>query len=398
MSVRRIVAVFGLVALLLAGCDGPAPPNGDLSSGSTSAAAPALRPDWQALTLPASPGDAGRLLVRDIAACSGRWFLVGGVADASGGTRPAVWTSVDGTTWTSVPVRADSFYGRQNVLSSVACRDGTAAVIGAKTGGAHGYPRISTWRQRADGAFVEVQAPFETYGGPTAVNVSRLAAGPPGWLIVGNRSAGAASWVSAPAAEEFALVEGAPELASDAVGVTWAFDAVAVPSGWLAVGGLLPAGRIDRDPAVWSSPDGRSWRRTVLPGDSEYEELQRVALVGGVPVAVGLRGATFGAWRQEAAGWVAAGTFGRRSSSGVPVVASLVSAGDRLFVAVADGSRYSVWVSADRGGSWRQAAMPLEVGAGADRDVALVAEGDRWWLTVDDGSQAGLWSASGLGA
>ncbi|WLS43015.1 hypothetical protein Q3V37_16350 [Micromonospora profundi] len=395
MSVRRVVAVFGLFALLLAGCDGP--PTGDGSAGPTTAAAPALRPDWQALTLPAPPGAAGRLLVRDLAACAGRWFLAGGVADAAGGTRPAAWTSVDGTTWTSLPVRADSFYGRQNVLSSVACRDGAAAVIGAKVGGAHGYPRISTWRQRADGALVEVQAPFETYGGPTAVNVSRLAAGPSGWLIVGNRSAGAASWVSTPAAEEFALIEGAPELASDAVGVTWAFDAVAVPSGWLVVGGLLPAGRIDRDPAVWSSPDGRSWRRTVLPGGSEYEELQRVAVVGGVPVAVGLRGSTFGAWRQEPSGWVAAGSFGRRSSTGVPTVASLVTAGDRLVAAVTDGSRHSLWISTDRGGSWREAVLPLEVAAGADRDVALVAVGDRWWLAADDGSRAGLWWASGSG-
>ncbi|SIN08618.1 hypothetical protein [Micromonospora cremea] len=400
MTVRRVIAVFGLFALLVSGCDGSAEPTGGASTGagSTAAAEPALRPAWQPLTLPAPPGGAGRLLLRDGAACAGRWFLVGGVADTSGGTRPAAWTSVDGATWTVVPVRADSFYGRQNVLSSVACRDGKAAVIGAKVGGAHGYPRISTWRQLPDGALVEVQASFETYGGPTAVNVSRLAAGAPGWLIVGNRSAGAASWVSSPPAAEFALVEGAPELASDAVGVTWAFDAVAAPPGWLAVGGLLPAGRIDRDPAVWSSPDGRSWRRTVLPGGPEYEELQRVVLVGGVPVAVGLRGSTFGAWRQEATGWVAAGAFGRRAGSGVPGVTSLVVAGDRLVVAVADGARHSVWVSADRGGSWREAAMPLDVPAGADRDVALVAVGDRWWLVADDGSRAGLWWAGAPGS
>ncbi|PWR05230.1 hypothetical protein DKT68_27980, partial [Micromonospora acroterricola] len=295
MSVRRVIAVFGLVALLLAGCDSSAEPAGDTSAGDTSAGArpstatPALRPGWQPLTLPAPPGGAGRLLLRDAAACAGRWFLVGGVADTAGGTRPAAWTSLDGTTWAVVPIRADSFYGRQNVLLSVACRDGRAAVIGAKVGGAHGYPRVSTWRQRADGTLLEVQASFETFGGPKAVNVSRLAAGAPGWLIVGNRSAGAASWVSSPEAAEFALVEGAPELASDGAGVTWAFDAVAVPAGWVAVGGLLPAGRIDRDPAVWSSPDGRSWRRTVLPGGPEYEELQRVTLVGGVPAAVGLR-------------------------------------------------------------------------------------------------------------
>ncbi|RLP95400.1 hypothetical protein EAD89_01840 [Micromonospora sp. BL4] len=365
MTVRRVIAVFGLFALLVSGCDGSAEPSGGASTGAgpTVAVAPALRPGWQPLTLPAPPGGAGRLLLRDAAACAGRWFLVGGVADAGGGTRPAAWTSVDGTSWTVVPVRADSFYGRQNVLSSVACRDGKAAVIGAKTGGAHGYPRISTWRQLSDGALGEVQASFETYGGPTAVNVSRLAAGAPGWLIVGNRSAGAASWVSSPPAAEFALVEGAPELASDAVGVTWAFDAVAAPPGWLAVGGLLPAGRIDRDPAVWSSPDGRSWRRTVLPGGPEYEELQRVALVGGVPA-----------------------------------VASLVVAGDQLVAAVADGVRYSVWASADRGGSWREVAMPLDVPAGVDRDVALVAVGDRWWLAADDGSRAALWWAGGVGA
>ncbi|MGC4875248.1 hypothetical protein ACLQ26_03125 [Micromonospora sp. DT43] len=395
MSVRRVFAVFGLFALLLAGCDAPSAPSADRPS---AAAAPALRPAWQALTVPAPPGGAGRLLVRDVAACAGRWFLVGGVVDTAGDTRPAAWTSVDGTTWTVLPVRADSFYGKQNVLSSVACRDGRAAVIGAKVGGAHGNPRVSTWRQLADGALVEVQASFETYGGPKAVNVSRLAAGPSGWLIVGNRSAGAASWVSSPAAAEFALVEGAPGLASDATGVTWAFDAAATSSGWLAVGGLLPAGRIDRDPAVWSSPDGRSWQRTVLPGGPDYEELQRVVLAGGVPVAVGLRGATFGAWRQEATGWVAAGAFGRRSGAGVPQVASLVASGDRMFAAVTDGARYSVWVSADRGGSWREAAMPLDVAASADRDVALVAVGDRWWLAVDDGSRSGLWWAGGVGA
>ncbi|MEV1316849.1 hypothetical protein AB0J14_12285 [Micromonospora arborensis] len=394
MSVRRVIAVFGLFALLLVGCDGPSAPSG---AGSTSAAAPALRPGWQPVTLPAPPGGEGRLLVRDATSCAGRWFLVGGVADTSGGTRPAAWTSVDGTTWTVVTVRPDSFYGRQNVFLSVACRDGAAAVIGAKVGGAHGYPRISTWRQVADGGLVEVQAPFETFGGPTAVNVSRLTAGAQGWLIVGNRSAGAASWVSSPDAAEFALVEGAPELASDAVGVTWAFDAVATSSGWLAVGGLLPAGRIDRDPALWSSPDGRSWRRTVLPGGAEYEELQRVALAGGVPVAVGLRGSTFGVWRQEAAGWVAVGTFGRRAGAGVPGVASLVSSGDRLFAAVTDGARQSVWVSTDRGGSWREVAMPLDVPAGVDRDVSLVAVGDRWWLAADDGARAGLWWAAGVG-
>ncbi|RLP92247.1 hypothetical protein EAD98_22220 [Micromonospora sp. CV4] len=65
---------------------------------------------------------------------------------------------------------------------------------------------------------------------------------------------------------------------------------------------------------------------------------------------------------------------------------------------MADGVRYSVWASADRGGSWREVAMPLAVPAGVDRDVALVAVGDRWWLAADDGSRAALWWAGGVGA
>ncbi|GAB3940702.1 hypothetical protein GCM10027614_24800 [Micromonospora vulcania] len=99
-----------------------------------------------------------------------------------------------------------------------------------------------------------------------------------------------------------------------------------------------------------------------------------------------------------AGGWVAAGAFGRRAGAGVPAVAALVAAGAQLVAVVADGSRYAVWVSADRGGSWREVAMPLDVPAGADRDVALVAVGDRWWLASDDGARAGLWSAAGVGA
>ncbi|MFC8619233.1 hypothetical protein ACFT9M_22825 [Micromonospora purpureochromogenes] len=383
MSTRRVLAVLGVLAVLLAACD-PAP--------APRRAEEPLRPAWQALTLPAPPGPPGRALLRDATACAGRWYAVGGVADAAGGTRPAAWSSRDGANWTVVPIAADSFYGKQNVLYSAGCRDGVLAVIGAKVGGAHGYPRVSTWRQRPDGGLVEVSASFETYGGPKAVNVSRLTGGPAGWLIVGNRSSGAAAWVS-PDAADFALVEGAPELASDGRGVSWAFDAVGVPGGWLAVGGVLPTGRIDRDPVAWSSADGRTWRRTALPGTDRYEELQRVVLVDGAAVAVGLRGGAFGAWRRDGDRWATAGGFGGAAPSQVPSVDGLVAAGGRLVAAVSDGKSRSVWTSVDRGGSWRRVELPGPVPAGADRDVALAAVGERLWTFTDDGTRATAWSA-----
>ncbi|MER7460733.1 hypothetical protein [Micromonospora sp. NPDC126480] len=388
MRMRWWTALLAAVAVLLpAGCerattvDGDPPPE-------------PLRPAWSQVDLPAPPGPPGRVLLRDAVACQGGWYAVGGVTDPSGATRPAAWSSTDGVAWASVPVAADSFYGRQSVLFSVGCRDGVAAVVGGKVGGAHGNPRVSTWRQRSDGTLVEVQAAsFETYGGPKAVNVSRLAGGGAGWLIVGNRSSGAAAWVS-PDAAEFDLVEGAPGLATDERGVTWAFDVVAAgQTGWVAVGGLLPPGRIDRDPAVWTSGDGRSWQRTVLPGTTEYEELQRVALDGGGPVAVGLRGRAFGAWRRDGGDWVAAGGLGAAGSSGVPSVAGLASGGGGLLAAVSDGARHALWCSGDRGGSWREVALPVAVPTGIDQDVTVVAVGDRWWVATDDGEGGRLWGA-----
>ncbi|QOC91148.1 hypothetical protein ID554_24405 [Micromonospora craniellae] len=374
-----VLVVCGLLAVVLAGC--PAPQRRDADP------EPA-RLQWQRVELP-SPDGPGRVLVRDLVVCAGHRYAAGAVADPGGVTRPALWSSVDGVAWTPVPLTADSFYGRQSVLFSVGCRDGAVAAVGGKVGGAHGNPRVSTWWQRRDGTLVEVAASFELYGGPKAVNVSRLAGGPDGWLIVGNRAGGAAAWVS-PDAAEFAIVEGAPELASDGQGVTWAFDAVAGPSGWLAVGGLLAPGRIDRDPAAWTSSDGRTWQRTVLPGGQEYEEMQRVVLVDGVPLGVGLRGWAFGAWRREPAGWTAAGGFGR-VAGGVPSVGGLAVSAGRVLAVVSDGERYGGWLSEDRGDGWRPVELPVAAPVGAARAVSLSADGGRWWLAVDDGAQTSLW-------
>src|SRR5437660_6978076 len=86
---------------------------------------------WQAVTLPAPPGPAGRVWLRDAVTCGGRWFVVGAVvnppdpsaqptagaaaAEVSAGqerTRPVAWTSGDGRVWTSLDVDATSFYGK----------------------------------------------------------------------------------------------------------------------------------------------------------------------------------------------------------------------------------------------------------------------------------------------
>ncbi|MGW4498380.1 hypothetical protein ACWENR_07140 [Micromonospora sp. NPDC004336] len=379
MRIRQLVAVLGVVAVLSAGCDrAPAEPVDE-----------PLRPRWQALTLPAPPGPGGRQLLRDAVACAGRWYVVGGLADAAGETRPAAWSSVDGLSWTALPVAASSFYGRQHVLYAVACRDGRVAALGAKNGGVHGNPRTGTWALVEGGALREVPAPFELYAGPRAVSVARVAAGPAGWLIAGARVDGAAVWTSADG-ERFAVREGVPELAGDGRGRTAAYDAVAVPSGWWVVGAVLPPGATALAPLAWSSADGRAWRRVALPAPDGRGQAQRVVAVDGGLVAVGPVRDGFGAWRLAGDEWRRAGGF-RAAGLGVSSVDGLVSAGGALVAVAGDGDGHRLWCSVDAGDSWRAMVMPGAVPDGGDSAVAVAARGDRLLLVADDGQASRAW-------
>jgi hypothetical protein len=380
----RAVAALLTSAATLAACGGRAEPPPD----------DRIRPQWREVSLPVPAGATGRPVLRDAAHCQDRWYAVGAIAAPDGATVPAAWTSDDAHAWTSLRMTARTYYGKQNVLYSAACRDGRLAAIGGKVGGAHGNPRVSSWHHLPDGSMDEVLAGFELYGGPYAVNVARMTAGPAGWLIVGNRISGAATWTS-PDSAEFTIVEGAPELASDGAGETWAFDAVPAAGGWLAAGGIIRKGRIDRDPLAWTSSDGRAWTRHEVPATDEYEEFQRVVLAAdGTPVAVGLRGRAFAAWRREAGEWTAAGQFGAAAGKGVAMVRGLAVAGDDLLAATSDGTDHALWLSADGGRSWRTVQAPAAAPAGADRAVVVAAGGDRALVLTDDGRAGRAWVAT----
>ncbi|MCW3816995.1 hypothetical protein ONA91_21340 [Micromonospora sp. DR5-3] len=386
MATRRLVAVLGVVAVLLAGC---VRARAHVEPGP-------LDPRWQPLTLPVPRGTPGRLVLRDVVACAGRWFVVGGVADPAGETRPAAWASADGLSWSSVPIASASFYGARHVLYAAACRQGRLGALGARNGGVHGNPRTGTWVQDPDGALREVVAPFELYGGPRAVSVSRLVAGSGGWLVVGSRADGAAVWTS-PDGERFTLREGVPELAGDGRGRTVGLDAVAVPAGWLVVGAVLPPHATTASPLAWTSVDGRVWRRVGLPASDGRSQAQRVALVRGAVVAVGPVRDGFGVWRAaspDAAAWRRVGGFGA-AGPGVSAVRGLVSApGGGLLAVTGDGSGHGLWFSVDSGGSWRPMALPVVVPDGGDSAVAAAFGEDRLMLVADDGVRSRAWWAS----
>jgi hypothetical protein len=283
-------------------------------------------------------------------------------------------------------------YGEQNVLYAAGCREGRLAVLGAKNGGAHGNPRTSNWHQVGE-RLVEVAAPFELYGGPRAVHVARMAGGPAGWLIVGSRLSGAAAWVS-PDGQRFELVEGAPELAGDDRGRTAAYDVVAVPSGWLAVGGLLPPGRTALSPMVWTSADGRVWQRVPVAASDQPGQPRRVTLVGTTPVAVGPLGAGFGAWRPGPQGWRVTARFGVASGAAVPTVSALAAADGRVVAVTVDGVGHGFWLSGDEGYSWRPVlGPPVAVPPGGDSAVAVATAAGRLVAVTDDGHRSSAWSA-----
>ncbi|GIH13473.1 hypothetical protein [Rugosimonospora africana] len=411
---------LSLAILLTAGCTGQ-----ERATGGHTGTGPAV-PAWRAVTLPAT--GSGRVEVRDVAACPGHWYAAGGYLLPDGSTRPALWTSSDAERWTAVPVRPTSVYGPAQLLSAVACRGAEVAAVGSTAGGVHANPRISTWISTGGGRLDEVPAAFELYGGPDAIGVGRIAAGPTGWLITGtwrdaNGQAGAAVWFT-PDGRDFRRVDADPALESDARGQTAVLDAVggvlgqdsgpagtgsgfpgaaATGPGFTAVGNVITPGSrtAARDPVVWTSPDGLSWRRETIPAGAEDEALERAARYGDGVLAVGERGHGFGAWLGTSGGWRAAGRFGTFAGTDLPIVTGLavvtgLAAGSaqRAYALAGDGTRYRLWASTDLA-SWTELTLPATVPAGDQRLVSLTGTGDRLLLAAEDGQATRLWTAAG---
>ncbi|PVG83250.1 hypothetical protein DDE18_08095 [Nocardioides gansuensis] len=363
---------------------------------------------WEEVQLPAHPGAPGRVVGRSVVHCADqgttRWYVVGAVFLArpteDQDTRPAAWISIDGTTWAPVPIDASTFWGQRAILNSAACSEGRLAAVGARSGGGHGNPRVTTFDLRADGVLVDVQAPFNLYGGVHASNVGPISGGPQGWLIAGNRVSGPAVWVTDDPSG-FTLLEGVPGLADDdrtralAQAGTWS-----EAEGWVVVGGgtSTESGRaVDYEPFAWVSRDGTTWTRERLPGTQGYDDAVRVVPLGDGLVAVGISGDGFAAWKREDGDWAEPVAFGSwaADASAAPYVASLVTSADGLLATVSDGSAYQLWRSVD-GTTWRQVEVPVQPRTAADHALAVAASPDEpdALLVTDDGAGLRMWRAT----
>ncbi|HEX6074777.1 MAG TPA: hypothetical protein VFZ32_05855 [Micromonosporaceae bacterium] len=372
-----------LAVLVLSGCTTQAKPTPEGPQ----------RISWKQVSLPMPPGPEGRIAVRDAVRCQDEWYVVGGVFGADGESRPAGWRSRDGRTWTSLRFKPRWYWAHRNVISSVACRDGRVAMVGGKSGGAHGNPRVSTWYPREDGVFTDVIAAFELYGGPRAVNVGRIAAGDPGWMIVGNRMTGAAVWTSKDATD-FTLVDSDARLSSDPTTDTAGRDVVYAAGSWTVVGSGLTKGQAAQAPIAWVSPDGAAWKRQQVPHGEGYADLQRVTRYGDGVLAAGIDGETFAVWRRDGERWRRLAGFAGMDPDGSAssFVSGLTVAGGGVVAAVSDGAGYSLWSSRD-GSRWREVTVPVTPKTGGERILTAIGSDAQLLLLADDGKAGTAWLA-----
>jgi hypothetical protein len=408
----RAVAMLGLLVCLagsaaLAGCAGPPVP------GEPRSPAPA----WNEVHLP----DTGAgVIVGDLRRCGARWYAAGAVldpatSDGTGATRPALWTSDDGRAWRSLPTAPVTYYGRQQVLYSLACGNGSLAALGAKNGGQHGVPRISSWR---GAPLTEIPGPSELYGGPRAMTVAAIAAGPSGWLIAGNRvgpndRATATVWHS-PDAAAFVEDAAAPGLASTDSGDTTARGITASNSNWYVFGDIAPPDTLTREAAVWSSADGRTWTRTGPPREHEDASITALALAdagdsrgsgdssgpgsgsgsgsGSRMLAMGTLALAPHAWFYDGSAWSDAGGFRADVGAGVPRIGGLTLHAGQAYAVVDGGSRWGLWYSSDLH-RWQPVPTPAQPPSGADDRLLLGTSADLLVLAATDDTGSRLWTA-----
>ena len=385
---RGWMAVLVSLSVSLAGCTSERP------------STPAADRAWVRGTVPQHPGLPGRSVFRDATWCDDAWWLVGAVyldePSQTRDTRPAAWSSTDGVWWAPVTINTTTYWGHRAILNSIACSRDRIAVVGARSGGAHGNPRVTTFKQNSDRSLVDVPAVFTQYGGVTATGVGPIAGSSEGWLIAGNRLSGPGVWVTDdPSA--FTKVEGEPALTGptgyEAIAQSGVWDA----SGWTLVGGGAQRGSMaDRDPAVWTSSDGLRWAPEDVPSSSTPEDMHRAVLLpNGHLQAVGLSGDGFASWTRTDRGWQPAVEFGRVAGSwrGTPYVASAATTQDELLATVSTGDTYELWGTPLGNSAWRRLPAPMRPATASDHTLMAATNGDRVLLVGDDGNESGVWTS-----
>lgn len=194
------------------------------------------------------------------------------VAVGSADGYPAIWRRQDGGSWTLVSSPAlTSGQGHLAALTGVTRGPKGWLAVGAPGSLAFTSADGVTWQPAAGNIAQDLAGPA---GGAVAVAV---AAGPAGYVIVGN-----------PVAAGAADVWWSPDLTtwSQARDVTGSSRVLAVAAD---AHGFVAVGSHNRKPAAWTTSNGRSWTTIVLPlpAGASSAVLQQIAIKGSRVVALG---------------------------------------------------------------------------------------------------------------
>jgi hypothetical protein len=228
----------------------------------------------------------------------------------------AVWTSVDGLTWTRVPDDEAVFGGqyRQRMLSV------TAGVAGLVAVGSDGHPidrydielaaDAAVWTSPDGLTWSRVPHEEPVFGGPGEQQMNSVTVGGPGLVAVGSSEEEKAG--PDDAADEPANVNHDAAVWTSPDGLTWSrvphdeavfavsntegdlteimLSVTAGGPGLVAVG-FDSADQCGWDAAVWTSPDGLTWSQVPSPNtcgrSGSYEQMRSVTDAGSGLVAVG---------------------------------------------------------------------------------------------------------------
>jgi hypothetical protein len=439
--VNRVAAVAGaLVAVAVIGCtgDGSAVPETTVAATTTSSVPPTAAP---ATTIPSladtiSLRPAGvegvtrrtqESVITDAAAVTGGPAVVAGRFERAGRgvVRPFVIEPRPGGRWRSITLPLDP------------ATSGGADAVTASPGGAvaAGTVRLpdggvapASW-VRAGSRW---SGPFPTDAGAATAAVAAIAAGPAGVVMIGRAGERRATWVSADGrlwnevpsdweastgADAVAVGEdvvvfvvhelgdvsdavllvgpigGALERIEQAFGLPGTVEVGAVATtarGFVAVGGASSEPGGDRQPAVWRSPDGRTWRRGR----------------GAVPppaVAAGSRGTTLELLDAGRGGLVAAAEDGQawRSTDGGRTFAALPRPpGDVRAVATA-ATPDPLLASPSQlfaltGATWTEAAAGVIEPSAGPSVITGIAGFDGAWYAVGSRSTPAAAQSDGL--
>lgn len=392
----RTIMIFSVLFATTAACTpAPVPPEPQPS--------PHPPITWRSAALP-DPGGGATATVRDLVPCGGSLLAVGAIRLAGDPSvapneqpppsfRPAAWRW-DGS-WRPLTLKPVTYYGERAVLRSAACRGNEIVAVGAASGGAHGNPRVTTWRGDSGSVLAEnPNSDFQLFGGPEAVNVGDVAAGGPGFTIVGNwldqaKRPGATVWLSGDGREwrrlpDNPVLSSTPEQNRMATALVARTDAAGARQLL-----LIGAERVHLTvtPLLLSSADGVRWRREELPGPGT---LQRIAGDGEDLLALGLRADRTVGWRRtsDSAGWHEVGAFDLDQGTRPAQLGGAAQVGPTTLVAGCGGSTCGLWRSDDHGTQWTQLNPPATLAARADSTVRLAATGGLVALLYDDGKNA----------